>query len=84
MDSPFESEPIDVITAAADGKPSSVRFKKRLRRVHHIYNLWRIDDGWWRKPVARLYYSLELEGGARITVFRDLINGGWYKQNWTV
>jgi hypothetical protein len=78
---PFAPEFIDVITV--NDRPSQVTLKKRVQRVQEITNLWRIDDGWWRKPVARLYYSLELESGARITVFRDLIGGEWYRQNWT-
>jgi hypothetical protein len=79
--SPFEPELVEVITAG--GQPSCVTFKKRRQKVQEISNLWRIDDGWWQKPVARLYYALELEGGSRITVFHDLIGGKWYRQNWT-
>ena len=79
--SPFEPEPVEVSVAA--GLPERVRFKGRLRKVTEVLNLWRIDDGWWQRPVARLYYFLELEGGSRITVFQDLTDGTWYRQNWT-
>jgi hypothetical protein len=79
--SPFQPEPIEVITA--DGLPARVLFRRKLQRVRGILNLWRIDDGWWRTPAARLYYSLELEGGGRITIFHDLIHDTWYRQNWT-
>ena len=79
--SPFEPELIEV--TVVDGLPSRVKFKKRMQRVREIVNLWRIDDGWWHKPVSRFYYFLELEGGSRITVFHDLIGGGWYRQNWS-
>jgi hypothetical protein len=80
--SPFEPELMEV--TLVDGCPSSVKLKKRLYKVKEIDNLWRIDDCWWRKPAARLYYSLELESGGRITLFHDLLNGQWYRQNWTV
>ena len=79
--SPFEPEPIEVIDV--EGLPSSVKFRKRFQEVREILNLWRIDDGWWQKPVTRLYYFLELEGGSRMTVFHDLLSGQWYRQNWT-
>ena len=79
--SPFEPELIEVMLV--NDRPSSVKLKKKLQKVMGIDNLWRIDDGWWRKPVARLYYSLELESGSRITLFHDLLSGQWYRQNWT-
>jgi hypothetical protein len=78
--SPFDPELIEVI--AVNGRPSHVNFKKRLQTVREISNLWRVDDGWWIRPVIRLYYTLELENGSRITVFYDLLSGTWYKQNW--
>ena len=51
--------------------------------MREILNLWRVDDGWWQKPVSRFYYFLELESGSRVTVFHDLIHDGWYRQNWS-
>jgi hypothetical protein len=79
--SPFEPELMEVVVTG--GRPFSVKLKKKLQKVEKVDNLWRIDDGWWRKPVARLYYSLTLESGSRITLFQDLLSGQWYRQNWT-
>jgi hypothetical protein len=79
---PFQPEPIDIMTVG--DRPSRVVFKKRLQKVVEISNIWRIDDHWWVKPVNRLYYTLELESGGRITVFCDLSEKKWYKQHWTV
>ena len=78
--SPFAPEPIEVL--APLGRPALVTWKKRRRKVREITDTWRIDDGWWRMPVSRLYYVVELEGGSRITLFQDLDGGGWYRQNW--
>ncbi|MGD0234599.1 MAG: hypothetical protein ABSC55_08670 [Syntrophorhabdales bacterium] len=47
-----------------------------------ILNTWRIDDEWWRKPISRLYYLVEFTNGSRLTVFRDVLTGKWYRQNW--
>jgi hypothetical protein len=79
--SPFEPEFVEVITV--DGLPSRVKFRRKMQKVQEILNLWRIDDGWWQKPVSRFYYFLELESGSRVTVFHDLIHDGWYRQNWS-
>jgi protein ImuB len=45
----------------------------------------RIESGWWdRADAARDYYIAQAEDGARLWVFRDLSNGGWYLQGlWT-
>jgi hypothetical protein len=79
--SPYEPEMLEVLMC--DGRPSAVRLKKRTLGVLEILNMWRIDEEWWRKPVSRLYFLLELENGSRITVFHDLIHNLWYRQNWT-
>lgn len=78
--SPFNPEPVKIISEK--GMPSQVYFKKRLRRVREISNLWRVDEGWWSTPVSRMYYVLELESGSRITIFHDLLHDRWYKQAW--
>ncbi len=79
MYSPYHPEPVEVVVR--DGKPVMVQIKKGRIRVNGIINVWRIDEEWWRKPVSRLYFLLELESGARLAVFHDLENGGWYRQN---
>jgi len=79
--SPFDPEPIDVYTT--DGLPVRVNFKKKIRKIREIADLWRIDDGWWSEPACRIYYVLELDGGSRVTVFHDLLHDKWYRQNWT-
>lgn len=81
MISPYEPEKIEI--AAQEGRPFVVRFRKRPVLVRDVVNMWRIDEEWWRRPVSRLYFQLELDNGARITVFRDLLAGTWYRQHWT-
>ena len=80
--SPFGPEPLPVI--AVKNRPVWVILRKKKQKVQRIVNIWRIDYAWWRKPVARMYYAIELESGSRITVFQDLGSGDWYLQNWSV
>jgi len=77
---PYDPQALDV--TVRDGKPAAIRLKKRSIRVSGIANTWRIDEEWWRKPISRLYFLLALENGMRLTVFLDLEQGGWYRQNW--
>ena len=77
---PYAPEPVEV--TVRDGKPVMVRIKRRRLRVTEVINIWRIDEEWWRKSISRFYFLLEVEGGMRVTLFHDLENGGWYRQNW--
>ena len=40
------------------------------------------DDEWWRREVSRLYFSLLLEDGRVVTIYRDLVTGRWSQQNY--
>jgi hypothetical protein len=65
------------------GVPRAVRFEGAMRAVAAVQDRWRIDDEWWRETaVSRMYYQLRLEGGRVITVYRDLIGGGWCEQRY--
>jgi hypothetical protein len=78
--SPYEPEAIDV--TAEDGAPTVIKAGKRTYKVKRVLNVWRIDEDWWRQPISRLYLSLELENGSRLTVFRDMTGDAWYRQNY--
>ena len=75
---PYHPEPIRVV--ARDGLPVMVQVRKRNLRVREIMNTWRIEEEWWRAPISRLYFFLELENGTRLTLFVENVN--WYRQNW--
>jgi hypothetical protein len=66
----------------ASGLPAAVRLKRR-QAVATIEDRWRIDDEWWRKePVSRLYYNVLLASGQRMVLYKDLVTGGWYQQEY--
>ena len=88
-----EPRRIEVRIAPADGgedvpgepglfpaTPVAVKLDGRLLRVEVVRERWRIDDEWWRRPLSRLYHELVLEGGQRVVLYRDLVEGGWYVQ----
>lgn len=49
-------------------------------KVEAILESWRIDDEWWRQPIARSYMNVLLEGGKRVVLFQDLVTGLWFMQ----
>jgi hypothetical protein len=50
--------------------------------VVSIDNVCNADEEWWReRPIVRMYYRVNLEDGRGLTVFRDMLDGAWYRQN---
>jgi hypothetical protein len=69
------------VEAGEDGRPAAVYLSGRRYVVEAVLETWRIDDEWWRqRPVSRLYFSVLLEDGRTVTVFRDSEGGRWAMQ----
>jgi hypothetical protein len=65
------------------GEPQAVVLGRERLAVAAVQDRWRIDDEWWRKrAISRLYYSLLLEDGRTVTIYRDLVTGRWSQQNY--
>jgi hypothetical protein len=52
----------------------------RPQHVDTVLETWRIDDEWWRTPIARRYVEVVLEDGAHVVLFEDLTTGAWFAQ----
>ena len=62
-------------------RPAVLTLRRRRLGVSSVEDMWEITDEWWRtEPIARRYYDVTLDDGRPITVFRDLVNGDWYRQ----
>ena len=59
------------IAIIRDGKP---------KEVEEIGEVWRVDDEWWREPIARRYVEVILVGGRRMVVYEDQQTGEWFEQ----
>ena len=71
------------VEADEDGRPIAVYLSGRRYAVESVLEAWRIDDEWWReRPVSRVYFSLLLEDGRAVTVYRDLTSGRWAAQSY--
>ena len=74
-------EPV-MIREDGAGQPFAVGIRAR-QKVIAIEDSWRIDDEWWRSvPISRLYYAVLLNTGQHLVVYKDLVNGGWYRQSY--
>lgn len=71
------------VSVRADGCGVPLRVRRPYGEwltVARICERWRVDTNWWREDeIRRMYWELELKNGERLTVFRDLYAGGWYR-----
>ena len=62
------------------------RRSPRVSKMHTVQSVddrWKINDEWWRGPeqeIERMYYSLLLQNGHRVVVYRDMKSNSWYRQ----
>jgi hypothetical protein len=49
--------------------------------IESIGEIWRIDDEWWRQPIARRYVEAILAGGKHVVLFEDAVTGEWWIQS---
>ena len=70
------------VKVACDRKagPCGDRRQGRRRKIEAIKDHWRLDDEWWRRPIHRHYYLVELDGGGLEVLFCDMLERGWYRQ----
>jgi hypothetical protein len=65
------------VRADAEGAPLAVDGVT----VEGIREQWEVDDRWWiPQRLRRLYFELALADGRSVVVFRNALNGRWYRQ----
>ncbi|MBF6605379.1 MAG: hypothetical protein IVW53_07325 [Chloroflexi bacterium] len=59
-----------------DGRPAAIRWGDRWEPVE-VCARWRIDESWWRDPIARDYFKIV---GSRwlALVYLDRVDGTWH------
>ena len=73
---------IDVETDT-EGAPLRLRRGSVWLDVSLIRRPWRIDQHWWRDvAVSRLYYRVASDDSPPLTIYRDLISGDWFRQEY--
>ncbi|MFQ5878814.1 MAG: hypothetical protein ACE5IZ_01380 [Dehalococcoidia bacterium] len=71
------------VEADGQGQPTAVYLSNHRYAVEAVLETWRIDHEWWReRPVSRIYFSVLLEDGRTVTVYRDLVSQQWMKQTY--
>ncbi len=58
------------------GRPVAIAWAGRSEPVE-VCNRWRVDEAWWREPIARDYFKV---AGRRwlALVYHDRLAGSWH------
>ena len=65
------------VREGAQGRPAAVDG----REVEAVRESWLVEDRWWtHAPVRRRYWEVVTTCGRNLVVFRDLVEGEWYRQ----
>ena len=60
--------------------PLAVTVRGARCAVESVLETWRLDDEWWRVPIARRYVDAVLDGGRHVVLYCDLGTGEWWMQ----
>lgn len=74
-----QPQPIQVV-CDRQGRPAAIVQHGKRRRIEAIKDHWRLEDEWWRQPIHRHYYLVELSEGSWEVLFCDMLTGRWYRQ----
>ena len=78
--SPFvtSASSVQALNSSKDGRQT---LSYEWHSIREVLDIWRIEDEWWRNmPIVRVYYRVTTEDDRNITIFRDLVDGEWYRQ----
>ena len=66
------------IDAELDSGGTLVAFRWNGRREQiEVCNRWRVEEGWWSRPIVRDYFKVAGENWLAL-VYRDGIDGTWH------
>ena len=74
----MDGHPLVQVETDPDGTPVRLRMDGTTHGEVGICNRWRLDDDWWRTPVARAYYKLVTRDGLLCTIYLDEMTGTWH------
>ena len=70
-----EHPAIDV-ELAEDGTLTAIRWSGRREAVE-VCNRWRVEEAWWREPIARDYFKIAGDRWLAL-VYHDRVDDSWH------
>jgi len=63
-----------------DFRPLAASLEGKVLEVVSIDERMEDEAEWWEpEPLFKMNYQITLEGGQRMTIFRNIKTGGWYE-----
>ena len=59
-----------------DGALVAIRWNGRREAVE-VCNRWRVEEAWWREPIARDYFKVAGDRWLAL-VYQDRVDGSWH------
>ena len=64
----------------AEQRPVAVTLFGEQLEVESIEERWDDEEDWWKdNPLVRVIYLVTLENGKELTIFKNMLHGGWYR-----
>jgi len=64
----------------AEQRPVAVTLYGVSVPIESIDERWEDEEFWWRdNPVVRVTYQVTLVDGRQLTIFKNMLTGGWYR-----
>lgn len=60
----------------AEGRLAAIRWNGRRVEVE-VCNRWRVEEDWWRAPIARDYFKVIARDWLAL-VYQDRLDGTWH------
>jgi hypothetical protein len=72
----LRGQPAIEVELDGEGRLTAIDWNGRRERVE-VCNRWRVEETWWRDPIARDYFKVVGERWLAL-VFRDRLDGTWH------
>ena len=62
-------------------RPAALVLDGMYKAVDSIDERCEVEEDWRKdNAVVRMYYRVTLQNGVQLTIFKNMVHGGWYRQ----
>jgi len=72
----LREHPLIEVEIASSGELHAFSWNGRREQIE-VCNSWRVEEGWWREPIARDYFKVAGRSWLAL-VYLDRIDGTWH------
>ena len=74
------NEPRPLRIQLDNGRPIALIVNQQRHQIANVQDTWIIEDEWWRQPISRQYFSIQLTNGQSHTIYHDRTSNLWFAQ----